>query len=225
MANTTALLQSFPLWNRASKLPARAETSLHLLLYVPELKSLFNKGLNRGSLTELSGPRSTGKTSICLHLLARATQNDEICAIVDTTGSFHPESAAKAGVRLDKLLWIRCQQNAEHAMKASDLLLHAGGFGVIWLDLCEVAPKVLNRIPISYWHRYRRILENTSTVFLLTTDTPQAKSSFINRLEVSSATLCSHRATRFRKWRALKTSVEARTTGNLSRMQGIQIEF
>ena len=225
MAKLNALLQASPLWSSASKLQARAEKSVHLLLQAPDFKSLFNRGLSRGSLTEISGGRSTGKTSICLHLLARATRNDEICAVVDTTGSFHPESAAKAGVQLDRLLWIRCQENAEHAMKASDLLLHAGGFGVIWLDLCEVAPKVLNRIPISYWHRYRRTLENASTIFLLTTDVPQAKSSFINRLEVSSATLCSHPATRFRKWRTLKTRVEARMPGNLSRMHSIPMEF
>ncbi len=47
------------------------------------------------------------------------------------------------------------------AMQAVDLILHSGGFGLIVLDLCEVANQDLNRIPLSYWYRFRRAVETS----------------------------------------------------------------
>ena len=225
MANTNALLQDSPLWIRASELPAKEQTSIHVPLPVSALRSLFNRDLERGCLTEISGRRSTGRTSICLHLLAQATRNGEICAVVDTTGSLHPDSAAGAGVQLDRLLWIRCNGNAEHSMRIADLLLHAGGFGIVWLDLCEVTLQVLNRIPISYWHRYRRALDDTSTIFLLTSEFTQAKSSLVNKLELSSSTLCLGKAARLGDWQSRKTRAGWRTSTVPSRTKTLSMEF
>ena len=51
-----------------------------------------------------------------------------------------PAPAASAGVELSKLVWVRCGGNAEHALRAADLLIQAGGFGVVALDLAEAAP-------------------------------------------------------------------------------------
>ena len=65
-------------------------------------------GLPRGCLTEIVGPDSSGRTSVLLATLAAATQRGEICALVDATDSFHPHSAAVAGVDLSRLLWVRC---------------------------------------------------------------------------------------------------------------------
>jgi hypothetical protein len=112
-----------------------------------------------------------------LHLLAQSTRRGEICAVVDLYDSFDPASASKAGVHLDRLLWVRCGGNAEHAMRAADLLLHAGGFGLVLLDLCDASPRMLNRIPLSYWYRFRRAIEQTPTIFLLCADTSQARSA------------------------------------------------
>jgi hypothetical protein len=116
---------------------------------------------------------------MCLHILAQATQRGEICAVIDLHDSFHPMSAVSSGVLLDRVVWVRCRGNAEHALRAADLLLHAGGFGVVLLDLCEASARVLNRIPISYWYRFRRAIENTATVLLLCADTHQARSSLV----------------------------------------------
>src|SRR5271157_1556089 len=86
-------------------------------------------GLPRGRLTEIVGPASSGRTSLLLSILAQATAREEICALVDAEDAFDPASAAAAGVRLDRLLWVRSANNAEHALKAADLLIQGGGFG------------------------------------------------------------------------------------------------
>ena len=146
-------------------------------LFVPSLKPLIQKGFSRGSLVEVNGRRSSGRTSVVLHILAEATSRGEICALVDLYNSFDPSSAARAGVQLERLVWVRCGGNAEHGMRAADLLLHAGGFGVVLLDLCEAKANVLNRIPFSYWYRFRRAIEHTPTILVVSAEKPQVKGS------------------------------------------------
>ncbi len=134
------------------------------------------EGFPRGAISEILGPESSGRTTLVHSLLAASTARLEICAYVDTDDSFDPVTAAAAGVALSQLVWIRCGHNAGHALKAADYLLHAGGFGVIVLDLCQVPPRIANRIPISYWYRFRRAIENTPTILALTEKEPIAKS-------------------------------------------------
>jgi recombination protein RecA len=133
-------------------------------------------GLPRGAVSEVTGARSSGRTSFLNSVLAEATSREEYCAVVDASDHFDPFSAARAGVALERLVWVRCAGNAEHALKAADLLLHGGGFGVVCLDLAGVPARVLNRIPLSYWFRFRRAVQDTPTVFLLLGVQPQAKS-------------------------------------------------
>jgi recombination protein RecA len=133
-------------------------------------------GFPRGAIAEILGPESSGRTTLVHALLAAATARSEICAYVDTDDSFDPVTAAASGVALSQLVWIRCGHNAGHALKAADALLHAGGFGVIALDLCQVAARIWNRIPISYWYRFRRAVENTPTILAIAEKEPIAKS-------------------------------------------------
>jgi hypothetical protein len=134
------------------------------------------EGFPRGAISEILGPESSGRTTLVHSLLAASTAQLEICAYVDTDDSFDPVSAAAAGVALSQLVWIRCGHNAGHALKAADYLLHAGGFGAIVLDLCQVPPRISNRIPISYWYRFRRAIENTPTILVLAEKEPLARS-------------------------------------------------
>lgn len=133
-------------------------------------------GFPRGAISEILGQESSGRTTLVHSLLAATTAQLEICAYVDTDDSFDPVSAAAAGIALSQLVWIRCGHNAGHALKAADYLLHAGGFGAIVLDLCQVQPRIWNRIPISYWYRFRRAIENTPTILALVEKEPIAKS-------------------------------------------------
>src|SRR5260370_1261011 len=123
------------------------------------------QGFPRGAISEITGPDSSGRTALAYSVLAAATAKLEICAYVDTNDSFDPCSAAATGIALDRLIWVRCGGRAEHAMKAADNLLHAGGFGVVVLDLCHV-PQA-RRIPLSYWYRFRLAIENTQAILLL----------------------------------------------------------
>lgn len=64
----------------------------------------------------------------------------------------------------------------EQALKATDLLLQAGGFGLIVLDLGDIPIAAARRIPLTTWFRFRRAVENTSTAFLVIEQHPHAKS-------------------------------------------------
>jgi len=124
-------------------------------------------GLPRGAVTEIFGASSSGRTTLMLSTLAEATAHDEVCAVVDTTDAFDPAAAEVAGARLDRLLWLRCGAVLEHAFKATDLLLQGGGFGLVFLDLGDVPAGDSRRIISSWWYRFRRVVENTPTSFVV----------------------------------------------------------
>ena len=133
---------------------------------IPAVDSLTG-GLPRGAITEIFGPASSGRTSVLLSALAHATTHDEVCALIDTSNAFDPMSAAGASVDLQRLLWIRCDANLEHAFKATDLLLQGGGFGFVVLDIGDLPGPQARRIITSWWYRIRRVVENTSTAFVV----------------------------------------------------------
>lgn len=144
-------------------------------------------GLPRSSLTEISGPPSSGRTSLELALLASLTREGEACALIDAEDALDPASAQAAGVVLDRLLWVRCH-GLEQALRAADLLLGAGGFGAVVLDLADVPARRTRRVPLSYWFRFRRAVENTPTVLALIDEEPctQSSASLVLRLEAES---------------------------------------
>ena len=132
-------------------------------------------GLPRGCLTEIYGPASSGRTSLLLSILAAAAAREEVCALIDAEDCFDPLSAAAAGVRLERLLWIRCGHNAEHALRAADLLIQGGGFGLVAMDLGDTPPQTARRISLTSWFRLRRAVENTPTVFVAVARQSNAK--------------------------------------------------
>jgi hypothetical protein len=142
----------------------------------PELLKSAFRDFPRGKITEITGPRSSGRARETHALLAASTSSGEHAVLVDAKDSFDPPSAAAAGVDLSKLIWIRCRGNVEHAMRAADLVIHSGGFGVVVLDLVECAPPQLARIPSTAWFRFRRAVEGTPTVLAVVADKPLAKS-------------------------------------------------
>src|ERR1051326_4935303 len=141
-----------------------------------ETLSAGKQDFPRGRISEITGKRSWGRTAVLHALLAASTGRGEYAALVDSKDAFDPCSAAAAGVELSRLVWVRCGGNAEHALRAADLLIQAGGFGVVALDLVEVAPAALNRIPPTAWFRFRRAVESTPTVLAVVADCPLAKS-------------------------------------------------
>jgi recombination protein RecA len=264
---------------------------------VTELDAVLGGGFPRGSLVELCGPASSGRTSLAFSLLAQATERQEACAFVDVSDSLDPISLAAAGVELPHLLWIRCGETGnrwpdlkassyfapadkdirkthglnstskkpmpvhgwrhpresmrgvdkaipslvgkqaafaesaqihvvarcageqverdrelprrgfrtprslpslresdpppqvrsdgrsvkpwkrlEQALKATDILLHGGGWGVVVFDLGGISWVDARRINLSMWFRFRRAIENTPTILLLLGEESCAKS-------------------------------------------------
>lgn len=272
---------------------------------VAALDAVLGGGFPRGALVELYGPASSGRTSLALSLLARATERQESCAFVDVSDSLDPISLAAAGVDLSRLLWVRCGETQgngsvsvaetsflavspgdeikgksnsveaggkstkghswqhprdqmrgietaipslvrnkesgpsiaadaepagihivarcsgeqaeqdrelprrgirpqphfpvrlekypasrvqnqesgrkpwkrlEQALQTTDLLLHSGGWGVVVFDLGGISWVDTRRINLSMWFRFRRAVENTSTILLLLGEESCAKS-------------------------------------------------
>jgi len=142
--------------------PVQAETAPFRIAEVDALTG----GLPRGGLTEICGPPCSGRATLLLSALASGTAHAEACALVDGRDSFDPPSAAAAGVELERLLWVRCG-NIDQCLRATDLLLQGGGFGLIALDLSVLPAKTVRYVPLNVWFRFRRAVENTSTILLL----------------------------------------------------------
>ncbi len=213
---------------------------------VPAIDALTG-GLPRGCLTEICGPASSGRTTMLLAALAAATRRGEFCALVDASDTLDPQSAAAAGVALERLLWVRCGEDAppsreksgcpisrassaqevgisparkvrvpsqaaldfdhigwkenerkengsrqserrlEQVLRATDLLLESGGFGLIVLDLADLPPQSARRIPLTTWFRYRRTIEHTPTILLAIEQHPIAGSCSSLLLQLGAA--------------------------------------
>jgi hypothetical protein len=239
------------------------------------LDELLEGGLPLGAITEMIGPECSGRSSVALSFVSRLTLAGSVCAWVDVSDSFHPESAAASGIDLSRLLWARCavypkatqtpaeyrfalpekylipapvkhglhgggcgghprnevkglsdalggllrpeviaprcaepqprvraeretftQQpqswaphanirmhpgkpwaRIEQALRVTDLLLQAGGFSAIVLDMAGIAAEHVARVPMATWFRYRAAAERTQACVLLLSQHPCAKSS------------------------------------------------
>jgi hypothetical protein len=150
---------------------------------IPEMDALVG-GLPRGAMTEICGAPCSGRTSLLLSALASRTSQGEVCALIDARDSFDPLTGNAAGIGLDKLLWVRCQ-NIDQALRAMDLLIQAGGFGMVAVDLSDVPAKTVRQVPLNAWFRFRRAVEDTPTILLLLEQEPHAKTcaSLVVRLE------------------------------------------
>ncbi len=272
---------------------------------IAEIDALLEGGLPVGAITEIVGSLSSGRLTCANAFVAQVMQAGHVCAWVDVSDSFDPESAAGNGITLSRLLWVRCgdsvseelfptstlatstvlsdhgsaaqplqsgnsphprneerglsqalntllnrkplparrQQigtpgmsnrtlegrkreeqvafdrlparrgsNLQHehrqtrlrgpvghvplspvvspfrrsqkpwsrldqALRATDLLMQAGGFGALILDLGGVDPQFANRIPLATWFRFRAAAERTRTAFLLLSQQACAQSS------------------------------------------------
>jgi len=183
---------------------------------IAEVDRLLKGGLPVGAISELTGPASSGRTSLAHAFLARRTGEGSVVAWVDSNDTFDPESAAANGVALKQLLWIRCQSGicvdravmnadstrrkprsprgsrVDQALMATDLLLQAGGFAAIVLDLGGTEREIGNRIPLASWFRFRQAADRTRTSLVVLAEASYAQSSAEAVLECS--TVCAQTA-------------------------------
>jgi RecA DNA recombination protein len=151
---------------------------------LPELDALLGGGWPRGALSELTGRRSSGRTAVMLAALARAARAGEATALVDTGGALDPRAAMACGVPLPRLLWIRCAP--AQALKAADLVVSAGGFDVLALDLGDERPRP--PVPIAAWVRLKHGAERQGTSVLVATPARAVGAFAAAAVELSAAT-------------------------------------
>lgn len=144
-------------------------------------------GIEPGVLMQFCcGPGvSSGRTALLFSTMARLTHEDHFCALVDAGDCFDPTSAEVAGVELDRVLWVRCGQNAaagrqlnplEQAFKAADILVQSGGFQLIAVDLSNIEERRLRKVPLTTWFRFARVAEKMQTALVFLTTYPAAQS-------------------------------------------------
>ena len=129
-------------------------------------------GLRRGHLSEIVGPRSSGRTTVLCRIFAEATKRGEVVALIDPCDRFDPATAHALGVDLSRLLWVRLSAGANRddvprALKALNLVLQAGGFGIVAFDLADVAPLAVRSFPYTTWMRIARVIEGGQTAVVL----------------------------------------------------------
>lgn len=162
-------------------------------------------GLPRGQVSEIVGPASSGRTSLVRSVLAEASRRGELVALVDALDRFDPASADAGGIVLDRMLWVRghdcgeqmalapawepsrprsrpmdrspLHRSVDRAIKALGLILSAGGFGVVVLDIADVPPRVARQLPFTTWLRLQRMIEGTDTACVIVASQPLGRSA------------------------------------------------
>ncbi len=90
-------------------------------------------GIPRGRITEIYGPESSGKTTLCLHLIAEAQRRGGICAFVDMEHALDPAFAERIGVNLETL-YISQPDTGEQALEITESLVRSGALDVVVVD-------------------------------------------------------------------------------------------
>lgn len=98
-------------------------------------------GLPRGRVIEIYGPESSGKTTLCLEVIAQCQKNQGTCAFIDAENAFDPVYANKLGVKVDKLL-ISQPDTGEQALEICDVLVRSGSIDMVVIDsVAALVPK------------------------------------------------------------------------------------
>jgi hypothetical protein len=130
------------------------------------LGRLLPDGLVRGELFELVGDRSSGRFSVVLALLAAAGATGEAVALVDLGDHFDPQEAARAGVVLERLLWLR-PTAIKQAFAAAETAI-TGGFPFVVCDL-GTPPVPGGRGAQSHWLRLLAAARSHRAALLVST--------------------------------------------------------
>jgi recombination protein RecA len=99
-------------------------------------------GIPRGRVTEIYGPESSGKTTLCLHVIAEAQKRGGLCAFVDMEHALDPRYASLIGVDVDRL-YVSQPDTAEQALEITESLVRSGALDVVVLDsVAALVPRV-----------------------------------------------------------------------------------
>ncbi|MBW7959142.1 MAG: recombinase RecA, partial [Candidatus Promineofilum sp.] len=90
-------------------------------------------GVPRGRIIEIYGPESSGKTTLCQHIIAEAQKLGGICAFIDMEHALDPTYAARCGVNIDEL-YVSQPDTGEQALEIADALIRSGTMDVVVID-------------------------------------------------------------------------------------------
>ena len=90
-------------------------------------------GVPRGRVTEIYGPESSGKTTICQHIIAEVQKIGGVAAFVDMEHALDPVYAARVGVDIDNLL-VAQPDTGEQALEITETLVRSGGVDIVVID-------------------------------------------------------------------------------------------
>src|ERR687883_1354656 len=90
-------------------------------------------GVPRGRVTEVFGPESSGKTTLCQHVLAEAQKKGGVAAFIDVEHALDPGYARACGVNVDELL-VSQPDTGEQALEITETLIRSGGIDIVVVD-------------------------------------------------------------------------------------------
>ena len=117
-----------------------------------------NTSPQRHRVTEKHGNQKEG-CPISRESLAR-----EACPELVERVGIHSQAASQAAFKFAPTESHKSERRLEQVLRATDLLLESGGFGLIVLDLADLPPQAARRIPLTTWFRFRRAIEHTPTI-------------------------------------------------------------
>ncbi len=90
-------------------------------------------GVPRGRIVEIYGPESSGKTTVCLHVIAEAQRNGGVCGFIDVEHALDPVYAQKIGVDVQNL-YVSQPDTGEQALEITEALVRSGAMDVVVVD-------------------------------------------------------------------------------------------
>jgi recombination protein RecA len=90
-------------------------------------------GIPRGRVVEVFGPEGSGKTTVCLHIIAEAQRQGGIAAFIDAEHALDPTYARELGVNIDELL-VSQPDSGEQALEIADMLVRSGALSLVVID-------------------------------------------------------------------------------------------
>jgi hypothetical protein len=133
---------------------------------------ILGQGFRKGSVGEIVGAASSGRTALAMSLAAHASRED-LVAWVDPLDRFSPQAAFQAGIEFRNFVWLRGRPEEERtladAIGAAHALAAASLFDIVILDFADVPERLLKALPTAWNMRLLHAFESTDTACIVLT--------------------------------------------------------
>lgn len=156
---------------------------------IVSLDDALEGGWRRGEVSEIVGGPSSGRTGVLCATLAAATSRGDIVALIDAFDRLDPVTVAATGVDLSRVLWVRgpalslpgraaiVASALLQAIRAFDLVVRAGGFRVVALDVAGAPAQAFRDVAPATWLRLAHALAGQPTVGVFVGNGPMGRSA------------------------------------------------